>query len=244
MFRIACAALAALLFVAGPAESKTAQVPLRHVILAPGISVDIPDGWMACDPVSNKALHNSPVVYAIASFCNSIKVHAEPGENIAVRAFIDSDFKTKMMMGSFFTDAYVMPDEYLAGATPQFLGEGEDIFCKGIVGRSGFPLDSCALRGETIGGRPALIGEIEAPPTKQGRLGGRFYLVSGRSGTMAFVFAGALPFTAHVQAVMDEVAGSMKVDPPEPISVAAPVSIAPVPGLTLSVPKNWTTCDR
>lgn len=243
MFRISCAVVAAMLALTGSVEAKTARVPLRHVILAPGISVDIPDGWMACDPVSNKALHNAPIVYAIESFCKTIRVHGLPGENIEVRAFIDSDFKTKMMMGSFFTDAYTMPDEYISGATPQFLGEVEDVFCKGFVGHSGFPLNSCAMRAATVGGRPGFIGETDISSKAEGRIAGKFYMVSSRNGTMMFVFAGQIPFTAHVQAVMEEVAGSMKIEPPEPVSVVVPVPITPVPGLTMSVPKSWAACD-
>src|SRR5262249_38797967 len=159
----------------------------------------IPDGWMACDPESNRALRNAPQIIAIEKFCRSINAHASDEFKPEIHVFVDSDPSIRLIMGSFFTRAYVIPDEYITNATPQMLDEVEDLFGNGFVGRTGFPIGSCTLHATTFGGRPAFLGETETKQTGRGHFAGRFYLVSGKAGTMSFVLVGEAPISARAQ---------------------------------------------
>lgn len=243
MNQISRIALVALLFLATQADSKPSRTPLHHLVLGTGISVDIPDGWMACDPTTNVALHNAPRILAIENFCSSIRAQATDKLKPEVHVFLDSDEATRLMMGSFLERGYNIPDEYIANPTPQLLNEFEELFCKGIVAHSGFPISTCALHPTTFGGRPALIGESETRPSARGRFVGRVYLAASKVGAMSFVFAGAAPLSAKAQATIDQVAATMRIEPPMPVAAPQLISLTPVAGLTIAIPKGWLSCD-
>src|SRR6201992_4327468 len=110
MHRFLGAALAAFLVLPVCADAKTVRIPPHRLALAPGMSVDIPDGWMACDPESNKALHHAPHIVAIEGFCGSVRArHERDTLKADIHMFIDSDPSTSLLMGSFFLSGFAVP---------------------------------------------------------------------------------------------------------------------------------------
>jgi len=236
------AAVAALLVLAVPiaVPAKPAKVSIHQLTPAPGFSVALPDGWMACDPASNIALHNAPQIIAIEKLCASIREHQLKG--FETHVFVDSDPSIKLMMWSFFTTEYIIPDEYFAKATPQLLQEEKDVFCEAMK-HAGVPVGECTLHETTFGNRPAFLGDTGPREFGSHKFVGKLYLLSGRTGTMMFAFAAELPLNAKVQQVMDEVAATMHADPVAQPAPAQLVALTPVPGIAVSVPKGWASCD-
>ena len=146
------------------------------------------------------------------------------------------------MMWSLFSTEYVIPDEYFTRATPQLLQEMKDFFCAAME-HTGVPVGECTFHATMFGDRPAFFGD--SGPRKLGSrtFVGRAYLLSGRTGTMVFAFAAELPLNAKVQKVMDEVASTMHADPVAQPAPAQLVALTPLPGIAVSVPKGWASCD-
>lgn len=240
MHRFAIAA-AALLFALHGASGATRKV-VHRLSPMPGFSLTLPDGWMACDAASNRALGNAPHVIVMEKLCKSMEAKSD-FHALGTTVLVDSDPATHTMLLVTHSNAFVLPDEYFTDATSQFLDEANKDLCN-EVRKTLAVSDDCTFRAGEVGGRPAFIADAKAVPGDGQAFAARLYVVSAAAGTAIFAFVTPGPASVRAQSAIDDITRSMKIMPPQPPPPpGAPISLSPLPGVTLAVPNGWVACD-
>lgn len=250
MIRSFAAAFASLvLLLATPVFAAKAKVHAQaaspaRITIAPGVTILIPHGWVACDADTNAALG---------------KVW-NPANITGLRCFPPRDGETEIHM---MNPAPLSPMGLIVGhqmfqtvdpalmkdATPEIASLLSVEECKGassILNMASERIASCSYVVQTVAQHTAFAGTVVvnlAQPRDPTHIVRVFMIPYGRENlTLQFEMPGkTVPAASHV---MDAILQSLTIDPAvEAQAVPPPVSVSPAPGLTLSIPAGWIACD-
>jgi hypothetical protein len=221
-------ALAALLHGAG-------AKPVHRVELAPGYSVDVPDGFASCDAATNKALGNAAHLIVLRQMCASVSAR----KNAAVLVSLDP--AAPVTVSSLpLRNLPVTVDTFdqVDSAVVDIVKAG---FCDEML--KPYHLDACDLRKGSVAGVPTFIGEATGVNPQGLRLTIRAYLLPGAPDALAVAFFLKAPMPPKSLAAAEMIAASLRIAPaPAPVT-GSPATLTIVPGVTVQVPKEWSACD-
>jgi hypothetical protein len=234
MRRSMLAVIVAALTVVQGAQAKPAR-PGHRLALAPEFSIDVPDGFASCDAAANKLLGNAPHLIVLEQMCANL------GLRKGGIILVDMDRALPVTISTLFMADFPITAEFFANPTPDVTDAMSRMFCSGLLKE--YQVERCDLRPASVAGRAAFIADAAAINPLKRQVAVRAYLVPGQSGVMAVAFFMLPPATAQALAVVERVAGSLKVETLPPPAPPVLVTMTPAPGVTMSVPKNWGACD-
>ncbi len=229
--RMLAAVVAALSVVHG-AEAKPAS---HRLALSPGFSIDVPDGFASCDAAANKSLGNAPHLIVLQQMCANL------GLRKGGIILVNMDRALPVTISTLFMADFPVTAEFFANPTPDVTDVMSKAFCDGLLKE--YQVGRCDVRPESVAGVAAFVADVTAinPQKRHARV--RAYLVPGGSGVMAIAFfpAGsgraASPGARRACRRLGQGRGAYRSRAP------TLVALTPVPGVTMSVPKNWGACD-
>jgi len=202
---------------------------------APGFTVDVPDGFAACDPATNKLLGNAPQVIAITKVCEQAHhpdtvylINLDPAERLDV--LVD------------YTPKYVFSEKMISDATPEMLANLKEEVC-GRTLKKLVQSSVCTASPGTLAGHPAFV--IDGSVTLAGRESGIFrgYVLTRGDGLALFLFGAQAPVTGRVKAAMERIIASVKIENLPPAPPPEIVQLEVLSGIRIAVPKGWISCD-
>jgi hypothetical protein len=220
--------LAALLHGAG-------AKPVHRVELAPGYSVDVPDGFASCDAATNKSLGNAPHLIVLRQMCASISAR----KNAAVLVSLDP--AAPVTVSSLpLRNLPVTVDTFdqVDSGVVDIVKAG---FCDEML--KPYRLDTCDLRKGSVAGAPTFIGDATGVNPQGLRLTIRAYLLPGVADALAIAFFLRAPVQPKSLAATETIAASLRIAPVPAPAPASPVTLTIAPGVTVQVPKEWSACD-
>ncbi|MBV9990507.1 MAG: hypothetical protein JOZ72_04365 [Alphaproteobacteria bacterium] len=226
---------AALLAALPPYAAGAKPRPMHRLNPAPGFSVDVPDGFAGCDAATNKRLGNAPHLVVLNEFCASEAHHPE------LDSIVNLDPAVPLMMVMGYSPKYAFPEKVIAAATPEIYAILKEEVCGRIL-KGYIPSSSCSVGPGTLAGHSAFVVEGKVQRAKGQPAVVRGYLLTRGDGLAAFMFGAPSPVDDKVQAAMNRILASVKVEdlpPPPPPEIVQLDAL----GLKLSVPKGWIGCD-
>ncbi len=231
--RMLAVVVAALTVVQG-VDAKPAR-PSHLLALSPGFSIDVPDGYAGCDAATNRLLGNAPHLIVLEQICANL------GLRKGGIMLVNLNPAMPVTISTLFMPDFPITAEFFASPTADVTDMMTRTVCSGLL--ETFRVERCDVRPGSVAGHAAFIAEVAAVDPQKRRAAVRAYLVPGSSGVMTVAFFMPDPAAPQALALVERVVGSLKVEA-RPVPVPpAPVSIAPVPGVTMSVPKDWGACD-
>jgi hypothetical protein len=234
MRRGTLAVIVAALAVVHGAQAKPAR-PGHRLALSPGFSVDVPDGFASCDAATNKLLGNAPHLIVLEPLC------ASAGLRKGGLMLVSMDRALPVTISTLFMPEFPITAEFFADPTPDVTEVMSKTICGGLL--ETFKIESCSVQPGSVAGHAAFVADVTAVNPQKRRVAVRAYLVAGGSGAMAIAFFMLDPAAPQALAVVERVAGSLTIEALPASAPAAFVSMAPMPGVTMSVPKDWGACD-
>lgn len=225
--------VAALTVVQG-VQAKPAR-PSHRLALSPGISIDVPDGFASCDAATNRLLGNAPHLIVLLQLCANL------GLRTGGVMLVNMDHALPVTISTLYMADFPITAEFFANPTPDVTDVMSKTVCNGLLEK--FKVERCDVRPGSVAGRPAFIADVTAVNPLKRLVVVRAYLVASGSGAMAVAFFMLDPVAPQALAIAEHVAGSLKVEMLPAPAPPAPVTVTPVPGVTMSVPKDWGACD-
>jgi hypothetical protein len=223
-----------LLPFAASARHASRAAQWHSVSTMPGLSMTIPDGWAACDGDTNRALGNPGHVAPIDHLCATSKI--EPGD-LLLASFNEA---MPILLTVHREEKSLWPSAMYVGAPPEVLeGVGREV-CKHSKrdGHDGFV--DCSVHTLQVDGRVTFFGDgtVAGHPDRAVQ----YFEVTTHYGAMTFTFDLRRPTNQATLETVRAIMASVRVtsDPPPPEGT---VTLNPVPGLSLAVPKTWLACD-
>jgi hypothetical protein len=251
MNRSFAALLASLsLLLATPALAAKAKghapaaAPAR-VTIAPGVTIMVPHGWVACDKETNAVLGN---VWNPANI-TSLKCEAPRYGETQVHVLNPAPLNPLSVIGGYQKYQALNPT-LLKEATPDMVSQLSAEECKdasSILTMTTESIASCSYTVQTIAQHPAFVGTVVVnmpqprDPTHVVRI---FMIPYGRENFgLQFEMPGKTASASSHE--VDAILQSLTIDPAVEAAavVPPPVAISPAPGLTLSIPAGWIACD-
>lgn len=223
--------VAALTSVHG-AEAKPAS---HRLALPSGFSIEVPDGFASCDAATNKLLGNAPHLIVLDQMCASLEL--KKGGIILV----NMNRALPVTISTLFMPEFPVTAEFFASPTPDVTEVMSTTVCRSLL--ETYKVESCDVRPGQVAGHAAFVADVIAVSPQKRRAAVRTFLVPGGSGVMAVAFFMPDPAAPQARALVARVENAFSVEPLAAAAAPAPVSIAPMPGMTMSVPKTWGACD-
>ena len=234
MRRVMLAVVIAALTVVHGAQAKPGR-PSHHLALSSGFSIDVPDGFASCDAATNKLLGNAPHLIALGQMCANLSLRK------GGTMLVNMDPSLPVTVSTLFMPDFPITAEFFANPTPDVTEVISKTVCSGLL--ETFKVEGCNVRPGSVAGHAAFIADVATVNPQKRRAEVQAYLVPGSSGVMAVAFFMSDPAAPQALALVERVTSSLKVEAlPVPVPPAL-VSMTPVPGVTMSVPKDWGACD-
>jgi hypothetical protein len=202
-----------LLVAASAAAAAPALPPATaHLTPAPGISFDLPMGWVACDDATNKLLGEAADPHALkGKVCVNI-----PGVSYKLRAFNPKIFQTLTFLFDWQEKQDITADE-LAAITPQVATAITPGVCAEIVKPmtgDGTTIESCNVAVGTFAGHIAMVSTIIGipPGTPVGKFRVEIYEMPYDKGYFQVQFNSSVLLLPTTQPVIDAIKASFKVE--------------------------------
>ncbi len=234
------AALVALLLVACPtAQAKEHHASrLARLSIEPGVTLVLDSDWYACDRTINSQMHDREIPANIAAVVcapdprGGTAVHLN---NLLIRAPV-----------SLLVDHLPLPTitaEALSGMTSEMLAYVTRSNCSHMddfLGVAQQTITSCAASIATVSQHPALRENVSLLfKGKTHRI--RLYHVPYAFGELTLQFESAVGSEADADAEIDSVISTAEIGPGD--FSALPVPFSPAPGISISLPSGWMSCD-
>ncbi len=216
------------------ADAAPKRAPVR-VSVADGLSILLPGGWIACDGPTAKLLGSVPYPVGIAP-CKDFDGSG------GGKMIFSNDTAHPLLVSMAFSPDLQLPAGFLENATPQMLKEFGDSNCeKTFQIKAGQPGADCHYAIEMFNGHRALVGYVSVmdPRGAVSAVRSVMFFFHGGGAIMMFVMP-----KNNAQRLADSILASVDLDaPPLTVTVTPLIRLAPVAGVTVSVPDNWDACD-
>jgi hypothetical protein len=236
------AALAALLLCAFPpgadgASAKPAK--MHHVTGLDGLSIDAPEGFVACDPESNRQLGNAPhpAVPALDHICSEFATTAD------TRVLLSAEDRFPILLFVRPVHDQRIPVSFFRDIPSDSMDTLTKAMCA-YMAKDGPSLTDCTVSHASLGGREAIEAKA-VMSTGAESASARFFYLPERGGTLvvAFVLFNAPGADAALsQAMIGRMLATAHM-PPEPPPPTGSATLTAAAGVTLTVPKTWIACD-
>ncbi|HEX2591525.1 MAG TPA: hypothetical protein VHL34_08510, partial [Rhizomicrobium sp.] len=210
--------------------------------IAPGVTIAVPRGWMACDKPTNALLGN---VWSPANFPT---LKCDPPAGVAQIHLMDMHPLHPLSLIVVSEKFHGIEPALLSAATPDIVSELSRAQCADagrLLGVDSSRITSCRFSVQTVAGHPSFVGDLTWMPEKaNGPHLIRLYLIPFSLDRVGLQFEfGTTDITAANRAT-DSILQSIKFDPAiDTQPVPPPVRITPVPGVSIAIPVGWIACD-
>jgi hypothetical protein len=145
-----------------PTQAAT-QAPAPNSVTvspAPGVSLAVPMGWIACDDATNKLLGQADDPNGL----KSIVCGNDPGQ-YAWRVFNPAPFRTISLMIVYSKEQDITP-EGLAAITPEIMANLQSDVCKSVTApmTAGSDIESCKAEIGQFAGHAAFVTTVVGTP--------------------------------------------------------------------------------
>ncbi len=211
---------------------------LTRLSVEPGVTLSFTSDWYACDRSLNSQMHDREIPTNIAVVvCRPDPRGVSPIHlnNLLVRAPV-----------SLLVDHHPLQTisaEALSGATPEmlaFVGQFNCGHMAEFLGVAQQTIVNCATSLATVAQHPALLDKVtlllEGKPHRL-----RLYNVPYAFGELTLQFESSAGSEGAADAEIDSVVNTAEIGPGD--FSPLPVPLSPAPGVSLSIPSGWMSCD-
>lgn len=228
---------------AAKAKGHASDAPVR-ITIAPGVTILVPRGWVACDKETNAALGD---IWKPANI-TSLRCMAPPDGIEQIHMLDPSPLNPVSVLVGYHKFREIDPT-VLTAATPDIASKLSADECREAPTILDLPRESvasCSFAIQTLAAHPVLAGNILInmhSPKDRTHVIRTFVIPYGRD-SLTLQFETLSSTDAMAKSKIDAILHSLAFDPAVENQPAPPdVSISPAPGFTLSLPVGWVACD-